>query len=398
MALLSLLFLAFFFFEVNATKYDIMATYLDLNCSTASPYIVYARQNGGCTDGVCYAYLVNQRINVTDERASTDCAEEDYLQVMRSCYQDSPYIIHELYSDNDCSTFEYAVGFLATNSCLGGNQSAGLYYESSLNADGSATVTPYFVDVGSGTMEGDDSCLSASAGLYDFFTTDSANSVSSFRWYSSNDLNPSVNEVSSSENSQSSLEDSISASNNGSSSGSIATENRSSNRSSGAVTGIILAAVFVAVAILLAICFSHRRFKAMHEDNRFARATSPVFRDTDPLEAVSGQKGLWDDEIITAKRIPRDKIKTRKLISRGAFGEVYSGVFFQRRVAIKMLPASTRTSLQHVNAFLTEAKITATMEHPHIVSFVGVACDSLSDLCVALEFMDGGDLRQLLNK
>ncbi|GMF35950.1 unnamed protein product [Phytophthora fragariaefolia] len=38
------------------------------------------------------------------------------------------------------------------------------------------------------------------------------------------------------------------------------------------------------------------------------------------------------------------------------------------------------------------------MDHPHIVSFVGVAWDSLSDLCVALEFMDGGDLRALLSK
>ncbi|KAK1928667.1 Dual specificity protein kinase shkD [Phytophthora citrophthora] len=133
----------------------------------------------------------------------------------------------------------------------------------------------------------------------------------------------------------------------------------------------------------------------MREENRFARATSP---ETDPSEAGSGKRGLWDDEIIIAKRIPRDKVKIRKLISRGAFGEVYSGVFYQRKVAIKMLPASTRTGLHHVNAFLTEAKITATMEHPHIVSFVGVAWDSLSDLCVALEFMDGGDLRGLLNK
>ncbi|GMF19375.1 unnamed protein product [Phytophthora lilii] len=38
------------------------------------------------------------------------------------------------------------------------------------------------------------------------------------------------------------------------------------------------------------------------------------------------------------------------------------------------------------------------MDHPHIVYFVGVAWDSLSDLCVVLEFMDGGDLRTLLNR
>ncbi|KAL3669730.1 hypothetical protein V7S43_005110 [Phytophthora oleae] len=38
------------------------------------------------------------------------------------------------------------------------------------------------------------------------------------------------------------------------------------------------------------------------------------------------------------------------------------------------------------------------MNHPNIVSFIGVAWKSLSDLCIVLEFMDGGDLRTLLNK
>ncbi|KAE8912509.1 hypothetical protein PF010_g9198 [Phytophthora fragariae] len=63
-----------------------------------------------------------------------------------------------------------------------------------------------------------------------------------------------------------------------------------------------------------------------------------------------------------------------------------------------MLIPATRSSIQHVNDFLAEAKMTATMEHPHIVSFIAVAWDSLSDLCVVLEFMDGGDLRAMLDK
>ncbi|OWY99606.1 TKL protein kinase [Phytophthora megakarya] len=39
----------------------------------------------------------------------------------------------------------------------------------------------------------------------------------------------------------------------------------------------------------------------------------------------------------------------------------------------------------------------ATMEHPHIVKFIGVAWESLSDLYCVTEFMTGGDLRSLLN-
>ncbi|KAL3659105.1 hypothetical protein V7S43_015989 [Phytophthora oleae] len=62
-----------------------------------------------------------------------------------------------------------------------------------------------------------------------------------------------------------------------------------------------------------------------------------------------------------------------------------------------MLLPSTRRDMKMVNEFLAEAKLTAMMDHPRIVSFIGVAWDSFSDLCVVLEFMDGGDLRSLLS-
>ncbi|EEY65454.1 protein kinase, putative [Phytophthora infestans T30-4] len=61
-----------------------------------------------------------------------------------------------------------------------------------------------------------------------------------------------------------------------------------------------------------------------------------------------------------------------------------------------MLLPSTRRDIHLVNEFLAEAKFAASMEHPRIVACIGVAWDSLSDLCVVLEFMEGGDLRTLL--
>ncbi|KAE9024424.1 hypothetical protein PR003_g514 [Phytophthora rubi] len=42
--------------------------------------------------------------------------------------------------------------------------------------------------------------------------------------------------------------------------------------------------------------------------------------------------------------------------------------------------------------------MTASMDHPRIVKLIGVSWDSLSDLWVVLELMNGGDLRTLLNK
>ncbi|KAG2781532.1 hypothetical protein PC116_g610 [Phytophthora cactorum] len=54
-----------------------------------------------------------------------------------------------------------------------------------------------------------------------------------------------------------------------------------------------------------------------------------------------------------------------------------------------MLVPATRGSLQQINEFLAEGKMVASMEHPRIVSFISVAWDSLSDICVLLELMDG---------
>ncbi|CAH0482766.1 unnamed protein product [Peronospora belbahrii] len=105
----------------------------------------------------------------------------------------------------------------------------------------------------------------------------------------------------------------------------------------------------------------------------------------------------WEDDFVVAARIPRDKVVVVRLLSRGAFGVVYSGLYNRRRVAVKMLLPETRRSISHVIDLLAEVKIMASMEHPHIVEFVGVAWDSLTNMCVVSEFMAGGDLKALLS-
>ncbi|RLN45972.1 hypothetical protein BBJ28_00019496 [Nothophytophthora sp. Chile5] len=106
--------------------------------------------------------------------------------------------------------------------------------------------------------------------------------------------------------------------------------------------------------------------------------------------------GLWNDEAITAARVPKEKVAIDELICRGGYGEVYVGSFNGLAVAVKMLLPATRKSIRHVNDFLAEVKLMASLDHPCIVQFVGVAWDSLTDLCVLTEYMEGGDLRDLL--
>ncbi|KAK1931063.1 putative serine/threonine-protein kinase drkB [Phytophthora citrophthora] len=106
--------------------------------------------------------------------------------------------------------------------------------------------------------------------------------------------------------------------------------------------------------------------------------------------------GLWNDQVVTSKRIPREEVQLGYIIARGSFGQVYSGLFRGEKVAVKTLLPEEKE--ENVNNFLNEVKIAATLNHPHIIRFIGVSWTSVSDLCVVQEFMEGGDLRSLLDR
>ncbi|KAG1687358.1 hypothetical protein DVH05_005230 [Phytophthora capsici] len=125
---------------------------------------------------------------------------------------------------------------------------------------------------------------------------------------------------------------------------------------------------------------------------RTTRSTTPRGTNDIPRNPVN----LWDDDAITTARIPKDKIDVGPLISRGGFGEVYKGTYNGLTVAVKKMLPAHRKNVAHVNNFLAEVKLMASLDHSCIVQFVGVAWDSLSDVCAVTEFMDAGDLRGLL--
>ncbi|GMF31688.1 unnamed protein product [Phytophthora lilii] len=97
-----------------------------------------------------------------------------------------------------------------------------------------------------------------------------------------------------------------------------------------------------------------------------------------------------DDETINKARIPREKVTVQEFISRGAFGKVFKGTYNGQTVAVK--------TMADVEVFIKEIKMAATMNHPNIVQFVGVAWNEREDFCCVMEYIDGGDLRGLMDK
>ncbi|RLN97089.1 hypothetical protein BBJ28_00003320 [Nothophytophthora sp. Chile5] len=110
-----------------------------------------------------------------------------------------------------------------------------------------------------------------------------------------------------------------------------------------------------------------------------------------------GATDLWEDGTIASVRIPRESLHVRRMIGSGTFTEVYLASYKSWLVALKMLVPERRRSEAHVNTLLAGAKLMATIEHPYIVWLMGVAWDSPTDLCLVSEYMEGGNLRTLLD-
>ncbi|KAF1778643.1 Protein kinase-like domain [Phytophthora cactorum] len=343
----------------TATMYAIRSHYTGTTCD-GTPYIVTAEANSTCTESETCSAFEGNTSTISVDMVSMDCTS-DYITAMRERFGDSPYILQINFQDESCSTFGIGYGFPASGNCEGSfNQTDSYYVIGRLNSNGSTSVEYFSADP----------CLSDS-----WYMTQNASQktltshscdANRFKWYSRNDIKDSSG-----------------------SSGLTITFN-----------GLIAMGFGFLVLLLISVAFVffRRRLKAKRIESQSKWPTGPSEGVSLNEVVLHGQTGLWNDDIITTKRLSRDKIHVKKLISRGAYGEVHAGLFNGHQVAIKRLLPASRGNLEYVNEFLAEAKLTATLDHPHIVTFIGVAWDSLSDLCVVLELMEGSDLRTLLNK
>ncbi|KAG6972356.1 hypothetical protein JG687_00001518 [Phytophthora cactorum] len=109
-------------------------------------------------------------------------------------------------------------------------------------------------------------------------------------------------------------------------------------------------------------------------------------------------KILLDSEHLIGMRIPYDGLTFTRALSKGAYGEVWIGEFEGQQIAIKRLFTGRDHKAEEVKAFAKEIELTARLAHPNIVSFVGVAWNTLINLVMALEFLPTGDLHRYLAK
>jgi len=82
-------------------------------------------------------------------------------------------------------------------------------------------------------------------------------------------------------------------------------------------------------------------------------------------------------------------------LGEGCYGQVYRARWRGSRVAVKKL---TRTTNEQVLLeFRNEVAILSKLRHPHLLLFMGACTSTLTDLCIVTEFMEGGNLHELIH-
>ncbi|GEM_PF-2771871 len=85
--------------------------------------------------------------------------------------------------------------------------------------------------------------------------------------------------------------------------------------------------------------------------------------------------------------------KIRRLIGRGGMGAVYEALHIglEKKVAVKVLPASLAGRRESLKRFLREAKAAARLEHPHIVQVMNVGRKG-DDHYIVMQLVEGESL------
>lgn len=175
----------------------------------------------------------------------------------------------------------------------------------------------------------------------------------------------------------------------------VAMASETSSESNKYLIYTILTVCVIVASILIWVVLRHRRTHTNRKDcdnSGFDHTISFESQGSTPMNL------LINDPILHAHRIPLKHVKVANCINKGGFGLVYSGAYNRRRVAIKRIRKDFAHDRKHVEAFIKEIILMATLHHSRIVEFIGVTWDTttLRNLSAVTEYMERGDLREVL--
>ncbi|KAE8968378.1 hypothetical protein PF011_g27204 [Phytophthora fragariae] len=114
--------------------------------------------------------------------------------------------------------------------------------------------------------------------------------------------------------------------------------------------------------------------------------------------AIRGFRLFESHRKIRRLRIPIGELQLLRPLSRGTTGEIWLALHSNSQVAIKQLVPEKRRLLPEMEMFLAEIYLMAQLKHPHIVTLIGIAWNTLEHVIMVQEYMEGGDLQHFLSQ
>ncbi|CAI5711667.1 unnamed protein product [Peronospora destructor] len=191
----------------------------------------------------------------------------------------------------------------------------------------------------------------------------------------------------------------------------------------GGVTGGRLIPAHECPAVLTVACqVGLRKCRAVHSDHEMDRDRSRTSHSIPSRDIHSGDSSnsandrdleitdksreatirvleqFQADPTLGKSRVPYSSLYFTRVLSKGAFGEVWLAQLENRQVAVKRILNEKKNDEKEIECFGAEIKLMASFSHSKIVEFVGVSWSSMQDVCAVTEYMSKGDLHGFLKR
>ncbi|OQR91836.1 protein kinase [Achlya hypogyna] len=164
------------------------------------------------------------------------------------------------------------------------------------------------------------------------------------------------------------------------------------------ITFAVLVSVLVVVA--LAVCYRRRRTRT----DKWLFSTTDRTSDLEVAildRAAAVANDVRFDARFHGAIVPAQAVTHKEMVAKGGYGAVFVATVELRgtatRVAMKRLLAERADDTCTVEAFMDEIRLMSQLEHPNVVAFLGITWTNLHNIALLTEYMERGDLWQLLS-
>ncbi|TMW69491.1 hypothetical protein Poli38472_001647 [Pythium oligandrum] len=141
----------------------------------------------------------------------------------------------------------------------------------------------------------------------------------------------------------------------------------------------------IVVAVIVFFIFRRRRSKGPDKIS--------VTNNNTGHGTVRASGSIWQDQELQLLKVNPDDIEDMRKIGIGAFCVVYLVKYRQHQLVASKRLKREQVDWNNTQRFIDEIKLVSRLDHPRIVSLIGVAWTIESDLQAFFEYMEGGDLR-----